>query len=133
MAGLIACLAATIAACTGGDPGQAATAGVSDDTPDPVVVSERTLVAQDIALTPEAVRVPTGLPIRITFDNHDAGVPHGLALYADAAHTIELAQAAIIVGLDQAILEIPSLVPGRYHFSCVIHPNMDATLTVDPG
>jgi hypothetical protein len=53
-------------------------------------------------------------------------------LYGDAAHTITLGSAPVVVGPDRQSLRIAGLDPGRYQFSCVVHPMMAADLVVQP-
>jgi plastocyanin len=116
-----------VAACGDGAP---APTGGSPSGSSPTV--ERTLVAHDIEFEPTELHIPTGTTLLVAFDNADPGVPHGLVLYADPAGTIRLAEAPIVVGPDHAVVEIAPLVVGRYRFSCVVHPNMNAVLVVDP-
>lgn len=98
--------------------------------PAPVAMS---LTARNIAFEPEMLTVRAGVGVVLAFDNFDPGVPHGLVLLADAAHNKPLGEARIVTGPDHQQLEIPPLVPGRYLLSCVVHPNMTATLQVEPN
>ena len=123
-------LALSVAAC-----GQAATA---TDPPSPSASGGRpavslALTAKDLELQPAQLTAPSGSDIVLAFDNTDQGVPHGLALYADAAHTVTLGTAEVIVGPAHQVFQIAALAPGRYQFSCVIHPTtMTADLVIGP-
>ena len=88
-------LALAVAAC-----GPAATA---PDPPSPSASGGRpavdlALTAKDLELQPAKLTAPSGSDIVLAFDNTDQGVPHGLALYGDAAHTVTLGTAEVIVG-----------------------------------
>ena len=93
---------------------------------------ERSLAIRHFAFEPADVSIPAGRTFVIAFDNADPGVPHGLVLYADRTRTITLATAPIVVGVDHKAFEVAGLIPGRYLFSCVIHPNLEADLVVGP-
>lgn len=121
LASVVACSGAAAAA----DPSATAVFGAR-------LTVERTLTAKGIELQPARLTAPAGIDIAIAFDNTDPGVPHGLALYADAAHTITLGTAPVVVGPDHQVFRIAGLAPGRYQFSCVVHPTMVADLVVGP-
>ena len=93
---------------------------------------QRALTARNVELQPTDLTAPAGIDIIVAFDNMDPGVPHGLALYADAAHTITLGSAPVVVGPDHQSIHVAGLAPGRYQFSCVVHPMMTADLIVGP-
>jgi plastocyanin len=90
------------------------------------------LTAKDVELKPAKLTAPSGSVIVLAFDNADQGVPHGLALYGDAAHTVTLGTAEVMVGPAHQVLRVAALAPGRYQFSCVVHPNMAADLVIEP-
>jgi plastocyanin len=93
---------------------------------------DRSLTAKGLELQPAELSAPSGSVVVLAFDNADQGVPHGLALYRDAAHTITLGTAEVMVGPAHQVLQIAALDPGRYQFSCVVHPNMVADLVIEP-
>lgn len=93
---------------------------------------DRSLFAKDIELKPATLTAPSGSDILVAFDNADPGVPHGLALYRDPAHTITLGTAPVIVGPDHRTFRVAALAPGRYQFACVVHPMMVADLVIEP-
>jgi plastocyanin len=91
------------------------------------------LTAKDLQLQPPKLTAPSGSVIVLTFDNQDQGVPHGLALYGDAAHTVTLGTTEVMVGPAHQVFQIAALPPGRYQFSCVVHPTtMVADLVIEP-
>jgi plastocyanin len=93
---------------------------------------DRSLTARNVELQPAALTAPSGSVIVLAFDNADQGVPHGLALYGDATHTVTLGTAEVMVGPAHQVLQIAALAPGRYQFSCVVHPTMVADLVIRP-
>ena len=123
---VLAAVVGSVSACGGGaaaDPG----ASTASDAPPAV---GRTLMARGIELQPARVTAPAGTDILIAFDNTDPGVPHGLVLYRDAAHVIAIGSAPVVVGPVRQTLRIAGLAPGRYEFSCVVHPMMVADLVI---
>ena len=114
-----------VGACgTGGPSAGAAVVGPSD------AAGSLTIIAVDIAFEPSALSITAGVPVAITFDNQDEGVPHNLRLLGDAGFSTTLVESEIITGPAMQLVEIPGLVSGRYRFDCTIHPNMTADLTV---
>lgn len=88
------------------------------------------LVAANIELLPATISVPTGTELHVRFDNRDAGIPHNVALMADAQFATKLAETEIAIGPTVQDLVIPGLIPGAYRFTCLVHPNMTSDLTV---
>jgi plastocyanin len=97
------------------DPGQLTAAG--------------TIRAKNIAFEPVAITLRAGVPVTITLDNADDGIPHGLVIVQGAT---ELAASEIISGPARTTVEVPPLNPGGYEFSCPVHPNMTGTIAVEP-
>lgn len=114
-----------IAACSPAGPSAGATVVGSSGAPGAL-----TIVARNIAFDPPALSVPAGVPLTVTFDNQDAGIPHNLRLLGDAQFSTTLVESEIVTGPAIQVVEIPGLVPGRYRFDCTIHPNMIVDLTV---
>ena len=132
MTRLVASLVAigiVLTAC-GGPPTSAGASevAVAGAAPAPVVVR---LVAKDIELTPAEVQVPAGSPLSVEFDDRDAGIPHGLQLASDTTPPVVLAARPVSAGPGTDSFTVPGLVPGRYVFSCQVHPMMVAVLRVD--
>jgi len=121
----IAAVSALAAACAGSTAEPAA-------APAQPVVAEAghlTMTARNVALTPAVITsVPQDLTIE--YDNQDGGIPHDLVLYAG---DVKLAASAIITGPATTTLTVAKLVPGAYRFTCTVHPNMTASLTVEGG
>ncbi len=91
-----------------------------------------TITAKDVAFEPTSFTAPAGRPLEITFHNQDAGVPHNLVLFAGPSLSDELVKSEVFTGVADQQVSIPGLVPGAYRFSCNVHPNMTADLTVAP-
>jgi plastocyanin len=89
-----------------------------------------TVTAQNIELAPATMSVPAGRMLQVTFDNKDAGVPHDLVLKGGPGFTTELIKTEISTGVTTTALPIPGHMPGAYQFTCNVHPNMTASLTV---
>lgn len=109
------------AACGGAEP----TPAVAPVDPQAIEI-----VAENIALLPAAISVASGTELHIRFDNRDSGVPHNIALMADAQFSTTLAETEIVIGPSIQDLVVPGLIPGAYRFTCVVHPNMITDLTV---
>jgi len=98
----------------------------------PVAVADGrlTVVAKDIALAPAAIQATSDAALTVDFQNQDNAVPHDLVLYAGSGDGVKLASTEVFTGVANRQLSVPPLVPGQYRFSCTVHPNMSATLTV---
>lgn len=90
------------------------------------------LVAANIEFQPSAVAIPAGTDFVVHLDNRDAGVPHNVALLADANFATTLAKGEIVTGPAVVDLAIAGLIPGSYRLMCEVHPNMLVDLTVEP-
>jgi len=90
------------------------------------------LIAEGIAFQPGAVAIPAGTDFVVHLDNRDAGVPHNVALLADANFSTTLTKGEIVTGPAVVDLAIAGLIPGRYRLMCEVHPNMLVDLTVEP-
>ncbi|HYH91554.1 MAG TPA: cupredoxin domain-containing protein [Candidatus Saccharimonadales bacterium] len=112
-------LVALVAACDAGPPAP---------TPAAVAPTLFTLVASGIAYEPTTVAVPAGVPMMVTLEHRDAGIPHGLTLLAGETTLVEETP---VIGPTRETYAIGGLIPGRYRFSCVVHPNMLADLIVE--
>ena len=114
-----------VAACSPAGPSAGAAVVGSSDAPGAL-----TIIARNIAFEPRALSIPAGIPMTITFDNQEAGIPHNLRLLGDAGFSTTLIESEIVTGPAIQVVEIPGLVPGRYRFDCTVHPNMVSDLTV---
>lgn len=71
---------------------------------------------------------PAGAAFAIHFANKEAGVPHDVAI-RDASGTVHF-KGSIVTGPGEATYAVPALPAGSYTFFCIVHPNMQGTLTV---
>jgi plastocyanin len=121
-------IALLVAAC---GPGAAA----SEPEPAPAAAGNEvavTVTARDIWFEPTLVQVPAGRALAIALENRDAGVPHDIALMADASFTTKLGASEIVTGPAMAVLRVPGLVAGNYRLVCEVHPVMTVDLEVRP-
>ena len=88
-----------------------------------------TVVAQDIAFDTSKIELPP-VPTTITFENHDAGVQHNIAIYTDSSVADELFNGELVTGPATIQYEVPALPPGEHYFQCVVHPTMSGTVVV---
>jgi plastocyanin len=124
-AAILLAVSVLVGACAAAGPSAGAAVVGSSGSP-----AALTIVAVDIAFEPSALGAPAGVPLAITFDNQDEGIPHNLRLLGDAGFSTTLVESEIVTGPATQLVAIPGLVPGRYRFDCTIHPNMTADLTV---
>lgn len=124
-AGVLVTIALVVAACSPAEPTPGAAVVGSSGAP-----GELTIVARNILFDPPALSVPAGIPLTITFDNQEAGIPHNLRLLGDAQFSTTLVESEIVAGPATLQLAVPGLVPGRYRFGCSVHPHMGVDLTV---
>jgi hypothetical protein len=123
-----AVLVAVTASCAEGGPTPAPAA--PDEPIVAGVMQALTLTAHDIALEPAVLTVPAAVDLHVELDNRDPGIPHGLVLRAGPGFGMTLRESEIVAGPASTSIEVPGLIPGRYQFSCPVHPNMTADLTV---
>ena len=86
-----------------------------------LVASERALVR------PTGVVVPADTPIKLTFDNQQAGVPHNVHILTGAGRRCSPGEDVTGPG-DDRLRRPAALAAGQYHFLCTIHPPMTGTL-----
>ncbi len=87
-----------------------------------------TVEALGIAFVQASWSGPAGTPFKLAFDNHDAGVPHNVAL-TDASGA-EAFTGDIFNGVETRVYDVPALPAGEYTFVCSVHPNMTGTATL---
>jgi plastocyanin len=75
-----------------------------------------------------SLSAPAGQTFGIHFSNTNAAVPHDVAI-RDAGGTVVF-KGDIITGPAEATYVVPALSAGSYTFFCIVHPNMQGTLTV---
>jgi len=105
------------AATPQGPPG--ATMPAATCSPDGAVLR---LTARDFAFDRDCLAAHAGRPFRIVLENADAGVPHNVGIYADAAGTEPLFTGDEVRGPGTATYRVPALEAGTYLFRCDFHP-----------
>jgi nitrite reductase (NO-forming) len=78
----------------------------------------------------DCLAAPAGKPLTITMANHDTGVPHNLAIYADEAARKPLFRGDLITGPANITYHVGPLPAGRYFFRCDVHPQMKGAVRV---
>jgi plastocyanin len=87
-------------------------------------------------LSTTMLQAPADTPFRITLENRDPGIPHGLAIQRGAPvdgiaiSTEDLFEGEIFSGPASQTYEVPPMAPGVYTFDCLVHPSMVGTLVV---
>jgi aldose sugar dehydrogenase len=76
---------------------------------------------------PTTATVPTGVLVRLTFENRDS-VPHNLTF----GEPINAKTATVVPPGASETIEFTAPAPGSYKFTCTLHPGMDGTLEVTP-
>lgn len=90
-----------------------------------------TLVAKNVTFDQHDLAAAAGTPFAIQFDNEDSGIPHNVAIYADASKSKVLFRGDVITGPAQASYSVPALAAGTYYFQCDVHPTqMNGTIVV---
>jgi plastocyanin len=89
-----------------------------------------TVQARDLAFEPDIATAPAGQPLRVILDNKDVGVPHDIWVFQ--GDTV-LGKTPSVSGPGLAAVVLPALAPGRYQFSCTIHPSMIGTIIIEAG
>jgi nitrite reductase (NO-forming) len=123
------------AAPTGGtEPTPAPTSGGTTGTGGAAACSPKgtalTIMAQNVAFDMDCLAAPAGRPFTITFMNHDAGVPHNVAVYRDAEATQALFKGDLVSGPATITYKVSALPVGTYFFRCDVHPLMKGTFVV---
>jgi len=111
---------------SGGPPGSGGPAGSGPAAPGGQ--ANVTVEAQNIAFTQTSWTGPAGKPFTIAFTNKDPGTPHNIEL-KDSSGAVVF-KGDIFNGVDTRIYQVPALPAGDYTFSCVVHPNMTGTATL---
>jgi len=91
------------------------------------------LAAHNIAFDPTFLCAPDRRFV-IQFDNQDAGIPHNVSIFSDAAEKHTVLKTPIVSGGEQQAYPIPPLKPGTYWFRCDVHPSqMQGVMLVVAG
>ncbi len=105
---------------SGGPTGSAAPGGGQ--------AADVTIEAKGIAFTQTSWTGPAAKPFTIAFSNQDPGTPHNVEI-KDSTGAVVF-KGDIFSGVDTKIYQVPALPAGDYTFSCVVHPNMTGTATL---
>jgi len=84
--------------------------------------------ARNVAFTQTSWTGPAGRPFTIAFTNQDPGTPHDIEI-KDSSGAVVF-KGDIFNGVDTRIYQVPSLPAGQYPFSCIVHPSMTGTATL---
>jgi plastocyanin len=115
-------LAIGLAACSTASTQPSAPAG----SPAAPAAGTVRIVAKDIAFQAPSGTAAAGSPFDIDFVNQD-GVPHNVELYD--ANGAEVFKGDMISG-GEVTYHVKGLGAGAYRVKCVVHQDMDQTLTV---
>ena len=88
------------------------------------------VVAQGIAFDVTEIVLPAGQESTIHFVNNDAGVQHNIVIATSPDLTDQLFNGELITGPSEIDYTVPPLEAGTYYFLCLVHPNMNGTVTV---
>jgi plastocyanin len=86
------------------------------------------LVAARVAFDQTQLQAPAGQPFHIALTNNDTGVQHNVQIKAGDGS--EKFKGTLTTGPSTITYDVPALSAGTYTFSCVVHPTMTGTLTV---
>lgn len=81
-----------------------------------------TIVAEAVKFDQATLEVPADEPLRIEFDNRDAGTPHDVDVLDAAGEKVF--DGAEFNGPDVRVYDVPPLPAGTYSFICSIHPDL---------
>ena len=84
--------------------------------------------SQERRLRPDLWTGPAGKPFTIAFSNQDPGTPHNVEL-TDSSGAVVF-KGDVFNGVDTRIYQVPALPAGSYTFSCIVHPSMTGTATL---
>ena len=124
---------------SGGTPAPSSSATPSGAPPPPTSTpsggggsgATATLGAKNLQFSASTLTLPAGQAVTLTFTNSDAGIPHNLSIYSDAAYTTNVFKGDLVTGPASGTYNIPALAAGTYHFRCDVHPaTMTGTVTV---
>ena len=89
------------------------------------------LGAKNLQFSASTLTLPAGQAVTLTFTNNDAGIPHNVSIYSDAAYTTNVFKGDLVTGPASGKYNISALAAGTYYFRCDVHPStMIGTVTV---
>jgi plastocyanin/mono/diheme cytochrome c family protein len=122
-----ACWANEFSSASSAPSGSAAPAGSPAASTDANAAHVK-IVASGIAFTTTTVTAPTDKPFVIDFDNEDASTPHNVEI-KDSSGQVKF-KGDIFNGVATKEYQVPALPAGTYPFTCIVHPTMTGTVTV---
>ncbi|MFA5892045.1 MAG: cupredoxin domain-containing protein [Actinomycetota bacterium] len=132
---LMSAVALIGSACTSakdsGFPSGTATPSVATPVPSSgtsVAASEATIVAKNMQFDLKELAFAADVPIALTLDNQDAGIPHNFSIYEG---TTVIYKGEFFTGVGKRTYQIPPLKAGTYRFQCDAHPTMEGTVVVE--
>ncbi len=87
-----------------------------------------TIEAKGVAFVQTTWTGPAGKPFTIAFDNEDPGTPHNVEL-TDSSGAVVF-KGEVFNGVATRTYQVPALPAGGYTFSCIVHPSMTGTATL---
>jgi mono/diheme cytochrome c family protein/plastocyanin len=84
--------------------------------------------ALNMAFEVTDLKVPAGAGFQIVFENKDPGTQHNIYIRDGSGMTVFSGD--IITGPATITYTVPALPAGSYTMNCIVHANMNATLTV---
>jgi len=92
--------------------------------------AELTIVASGIAWNKTQLFALPDVPLTLTVDNQDNGIPHNIVFFEGAEPGgPEIARTEIETGPVMQTLNFGPLTAGDYYYYCEVHPNMEGVLT----
>jgi plastocyanin len=108
----------------GGSPPAGSPPGGSPPAAGPVIE----LAAQNLAFDKTTLQAPADKPFEIHFADKDNATQHNVQI-KNPDGTVAFS-GDLITGPAEATYNVPALKAGSYPFSCVVHPAMTGTITV---
>jgi hypothetical protein len=92
--------------------------------------AELTIAASGIAWSKTQLFALPDVPLMLTFDNQDQGIPHNIVFtQGEEPGGDEIARTEIQTGPVTETLNFGPLAAGEYYYFCEVHPNMEGVLT----
>jgi plastocyanin len=92
--------------------------------------ADASISAANLAFSTAALSFPADTPVKLTFDNQDAGVMHDIGIYQDQAYTQPKFTGELVTGPATVVYDVPPLPAATYYFKCTVHPTMAGTVGV---
>ncbi len=114
-----------VGACSGTTPtvGSSPSSAPADASP----VTEAVIVARNLEFVPKELTLAPGVPIKLMFQNADAGIPHNLHVKGGGQDVVK---SDLVTGPATIDVELGTLQPGGYSFVCDVHAQMTGTINV---